>query len=129
MPHTAKPAAQFSGIRLIGGALAFLLLCGTALLGGAQTSKVAPSGFWHAGTKAPLVDVISYPKDCQRSGESRWRFSSEGDDQPDQPFALEGYPQPLLGTEQHSSPRQPNLSPLSALLHHRPQAARAPPLA
>lgn len=129
MLSTPESTAQSASIRWIGGALAFLLLCGTALVGGAQKPKVAHAGYWHAGTKAPLVDVIAYPKDCQRSGESRWRYPGESDDQLDQPFALEAYPQPPFSIERQDGAAQPKRSAVIAFAHYRPQAPRAPPLA
>ncbi len=128
MYRTRKSTPQLSGIRLLGGALAFLLLCGTALLGGTQQAKPTSTGFWHAGTKAPLIDVVAYPKDCQRSGESRWRYTGEGDDSTDQPFALDAYPQPSHLTARQSAAAQPKRAVLIAFSQYRPQAPGAPPL-
>lgn len=128
MFRTRQSTPRLSGIRLLGGALAFLLLCGTALLGGTQQTKTASTGLWHAGTKAPLIDVVAYPKDCQRCGESRWRFSGEGDEPTDQPFALDAFPQPSLYDAKHSIAAPPKRAVLIAFSHYRPQAPRAPPL-
>lgn len=129
MFHTSITTAKSPGVRLFGGALAFLLLCGAALLGGAQQSKSATTGFWHSGSKAPLVDVTAYPKECQRSGETRWRFSGEGEDPSDQPFALDAFPRPLLHIVKQDQVAQSSHTGLIAFSHHRPQAARAPPVA
>lgn len=128
MFRTRNSALQLSGIRLLGGALAFLLLCGTALLGGTQQAKTSSPGVWQAGTKTPLIDVIAYPKDCQRSGESRWRYTGEGDDPTDQPFALDAYPQASPHTAKQSAAAHPRRVALIAFSHYRPQAPRAPPL-
>jgi hypothetical protein len=128
MSPTPNPTAQSSGIRLIGGALAFLLLCGTALLGGVQKPKIAQTGLWHGGAKAPLVAVIAYPKDCHRN-ELRWRFSGEGDDQQDHPFTLSAYPQRALDGARQCGAAQPQRAALIAFSHYRPQTPRAPPLA
>ncbi|MCR6651764.1 MAG: hypothetical protein NVV73_09875 [Cellvibrionaceae bacterium] len=120
---------QFAGSRLIGSTVAFLLLCGAALLGGVQKPKIANPGPWYSGPQAPLVQVFIYPNDCQRNGEARWRNSGEGDDQPDQLLTLDGHSQPGLNTDTLSGAVLTRNAPyLFSLLHH-PQAARAPPVA
>jgi hypothetical protein len=124
MSRTGSPT-QFLSAR-IAGALALLLVCGAALLGGVQKPKAAAQGFWRAGHQAPLVNVTAYPKDFQRS-ESRWRFLGDGDDQPDQPLAVEAYPYPKLAQSLPRRVAQFRDDALPAESRYRLQPPRAPP--
>lgn len=125
MFRTSKSTTAISDIRLIGLVLAFLLLCSTTLLGGLHKPKIAATGLWHGGNKAPLIDVIGYPKDCQRTG----RSAGEKADHLDPPCVLNTYPQVRLASGRPNGTAHPAGTALIAALHHRPQAPRAPPLA
>jgi hypothetical protein len=126
MSRNSSPTA-FLSVR-IAGALALLLVCGAALLGGAQKSKASAPGFWRAGHQAPLVNVTAYPKDFQRS-ESRWRFLGDGDDQLDQPLAVEAYPYPKFNPGLCNQVVQLKDEALPLESRYRLQPPRAPPLA
>ncbi len=125
MSRNASPT-RFLHIRIV-GALAFLLVCGAALLGGTQKPKAASHGVWRSGTQAPLVHVKAYPKDFQRH-ESRRHFWGEGDDQPDQPLALEGYPHPRLSHGLRDQVARSRDEALPIESRYRLQPPRAPPL-
>ena len=128
MPHLSKPA-QLACTRLIGGLIALLLLCNATVIGGAQKSKTAVAGLWHAGHQAPLFTVFSYPKDFQRSAEARGREAGEGDELPDHSLALEAYPQPRLRADLRRGASRSRNALLVVFPDFRPQAPRAPPLA
>ena len=125
MFRTPKSTTPISDVRLIGGVLAFLLLCGTTLLGGLHKPKTVATGFWYGGSKAPLIDVIGYPEDCQRAG----RSAGEEADHLDPPCVLHAHPQVLLVSKKRNDAAHPTGAVAIAVLHHRPQAPRAPPLA
>jgi hypothetical protein len=126
MSRTGSPT-QFLSVRIV-GALAFLLLCGAALLGGAQKPKTSSPGVWRVGTQAPLINVKAYPKDFQRNSDARWRYFGDGDDQPDQPFAAAVYPYPDSDQNFHQRalPSHDDALPITA--RYREQSPRAPPL-
>lgn len=124
MSRTASTTAFFSVP--IAGALAFLLVCGAALLGGAG-KPAAAKGFWRAGQQAPLINVMAHPKDLHRS-ESRRHFLGEGDDQPDQLLAAETYPQPKFNQGVRDPVVRSKDEALPLESRYRLQPPRAPPL-
>lgn len=120
--------------QFLGGALALLLICGTALLGGmpgyTANGKTARS-LWDTDTEIPLLNTMAHPKDLKRSPDQRWRHAGDGEDLPDidQPWVIaprSESPTAAAGRSGYPAPHD-SAHLLSAL--HRPQAARAPPSA
>lgn len=130
-PQTIQPSSNAAGF--FGGLLALLLVCGAALLGGlpenGHKSARAPS-LWHSGAEVPLFNTAAYPKDCKRNSDPRGRQGPAGDDQPDlDPSAALCNPYPQIAQAARMARPAAAAEDIVAHSPHRPQAARAPPLA
>ena len=118
----------------MGSLLALLLVCGAVLLGGlrgAGPQVTNGRGLLSAEAEIPLLNAAVYPKDFKRNPDSRWRQGVATDDlyDSDPPSSHLGHCAiTILATGRNRPPMPKHVS--GALSNpHRPQAARAPPLA
>jgi hypothetical protein len=118
--------------RLLGGVLAMLLICGTALLGGMQGAAAAGKtvrSLWDPDAEIPLLNTMAHPKDFKRSPDQRWRHTGDGDDVPDVDQSSALAPQFALPVSDDGCAGYAATDDRIrfSCSFHRPQAARAPP--
>lgn len=126
MIRSRQSTALAPEARLLSSVLALLFMVCAALPSGLSKPAIATGGFWYDNLrKAPLIDVIGYPRDGLRNG----RLTNEDTDHLDPPGALSSYPYALPAISAAGMVAGVMPSVRTALSGHRSQAPRAPPLA
>lgn len=127
MIRSRQSTALAPEARLLSSVLALLfIVCAAALPSGLSKPTIATGGFWYGNlSKAPLIDVIGYPRDGLRNG----RLTNEDTDHLDPPGTLSSYPYALPAISAVGMVAGVMPSVRTALSGHRSQAPRAPPLA